>query len=144
MKVPPVRSVLGRRHSGDSNHCVRQVADRKLVHASGIVKDLNQVDGEVTTLVGAGKTRGFADGQRTSAFFNHLIRLALGIDGHLIVANTVNDRIRKVTIAEGRVTTVAGSAAVLYNSPEGVAVDSNNNILVARHEQPLHPDDCGC
>jgi len=44
------------------NHCVRQVADCNLVHASGVVKDLNRGDGVVTTLVSAGKTRGFVHG----------------------------------------------------------------------------------
>ena len=108
------------------NHCVRLVAPG---------------DGAVTTLVGVGGEKGFADRQRATARFNGPCGLALDVDGNLIVADVVNNCIRQVTTAEGRVTTVAGhaghrgfadgkGAATRFNSPHGVAVDSNNNILV--------------
>jgi len=108
------------------NHCVRLVAPG---------------DGAVTTLVGVGGEKGFADRQRATARFNEPCGLALDVDGNLIVADVVNNCIRQVTTAEGRVTTVAGhaghrgfadgkGAATRFNSPHGVAVHSNNNILV--------------
>ena len=109
------------------NHCVRQVAPG---------------DGAVTTLVGVGGEKGFASGQRADARFNEPGGMALDMDGHLIVADVANDCIRKVTTAQGRVTTMAGRAghkgfadgegvAARFNAPQGVAVDGNNNILVA-------------
>ena len=109
------------------NHCVRQVAPG---------------EGAVTTLAGVGEESGFADGQRTDARFHHPRGMALDVDDRLIVGDSANDCIRKVTTAEGRVTTVAGcagqtefadgeGAAARFDSPEGVVVDGNNNILVA-------------
>jgi len=109
------------------NHCVRQVAPG---------------DGEVTTPVGVGGEEGFADGQHAAARFQLPCGLALDMDDHLIVGDVANDCIRKVSTADGRVTTVAGRAgqegfadgegeAARFNSPQGVAVDGNNNILVA-------------
>jgi len=64
------------------------------------------------------------------------------MDNNLIVCDVRNYCIRKVVTAEGRVTTVAGrvgqkgfadglGAAARFNSPLAVAVDGNNNILVA-------------
>jgi len=109
------------------NHCVRQVAPG---------------DGAVTTLVGVGGDKDFADGQRAAARFNNPCGLALDVDGDLIVADAANHCIRKVTIAEGHVTTVAGcagqlgfadgeGAAARFDGPQGIAVDGNNNIMVA-------------
>jgi len=109
------------------NHCVRQIGPG---------------EGRVTTLVGAGKEKGFADGQRADARFNKPCGLALDVDGNLIVADINNSCIRKVTTVEGRVTTVAGCAgqhgfadgegvAARFQGPHGLVVDGNNNILVA-------------
>jgi hypothetical protein len=64
------------------------------------------------------------------------------VDDNLIVADVGNSCIRKVVIAEGRVTTVAGragqpgfadgdGAAARFHCPQGVAVDGNNKILIA-------------
>eukprot|EP00277_Geminigera_cryophila_P001983 CAMPEP_0179412510 /NCGR_PEP_ID=MMETSP0799-20121207/4513_1 /TAXON_ID=46947 /ORGANISM="Geminigera cryophila, Strain CCMP2564" /LENGTH=232 /DNA_ID=CAMNT_0021184739 /DNA_START=119 /DNA_END=813 /DNA_ORIENTATION=- len=77
------------------NHCLRQVEPG---------------DGAVTTLVGVGGEKGFADGQHAAASFRRPCGLALDVDDNLIVADVGNSCIRKVVIAEGRVTTVAGRA----------------------------------
>jgi len=111
------------------NHCLRQVSPG---------------DGAVSTLAGdAEADSGFADGQGENARFNCPMGLALDTDSHLIVADYFNNCIRKVTTAEGRVTTLAGSTeagqgfadgaavAACFAYPRGVAVDGNNNILVA-------------
>src|SRR5215207_2788123 len=52
-------------------------------------------EGNVTTL--AGGAEGFADGVGASAAFNTPSALALGPDGNLYVADTGNNRIRKIT-----------------------------------------------
>src|SRR5215216_1665629 len=98
----------------------------------------SSLDGTVTTL--AGGSEGFADGAGASASFNTPSALALGPDGNLYVADTGNNRIRKIT-PDGKVSTVAGegtagyvdgpAATAQFNGPVGLTVSSGGDIYVA-------------
>ncbi|MCI0488211.1 MAG: SMP-30/gluconolactonase/LRE family protein [Blastocatellia bacterium] len=95
-------------------------------------------EGKVETI--AGSTEGFADGRARSAAFNTPSGIAVDKRGNLIIADTSNNRIRKLTF-DGSVSTVAGSGATGYkdgpaadaqfDGPIGVALDAQGNIFVA-------------
>lgn len=95
-------------------------------------------DGAVTTF--AGGVEGFADGVGAAASFHTPSGLALDAEGNLYVADTGNNRIRKVT-PEGQVTTIAGDGTAGYldghatqarfDAPVGVAVGKDGAIYVA-------------
>jgi len=88
----------------------------------------------VTTLAGSGE-QGSGDGAATSATFDGPFGVAT--DGtNLYVADQNNNKIRKVVMATGAVTTLAGSGtagadegtgiAATFNRPAGVATDGTN------------------
>ncbi len=94
--------------------------------------------GTVTTLAGSGAS-GFANGTSTKAKFQYPYGVAVG-GGYVYVADTNNNRIRKVT-SLGDVTTLAGygtpsfadgkSTTAKFQYPHGVAVDGSGNVYVA-------------
>jgi serine/threonine protein kinase, bacterial len=107
----------------NSNETVRRVA----------------ADGTVLALAGSG-AMGFADGVGTAAIFQSPYGIALDSQEVAYVADANNQRIRKIS-PQGVVSTLAGSGtrgwadgaaiAASFDSPQGVAVDSQGNVYVA-------------
>jgi sugar lactone lactonase YvrE len=105
------------------NHAIRKIAK----------------DGTVTTLAGNG-TRGDADGIGRAAQFNGPVGLAVDDAGIVYVADTYNDRIRRIG-RDGKVTTIAGSgapglldgmaASASFDTPSALAVTTNGTLYVA-------------
>jgi sugar lactone lactonase YvrE len=95
-------------------------------------------DGSVTTL--AGSVEAYADGPGAQAAFNTPSALALDSKGNLFVADTGNNRIRKIS-PEGLVSTLAGDGTAGYvdgpasqaefDGPIGIATDALGNVYVA-------------
>jgi len=99
----------------------------------------------VSTVAGSG-VAGAAEGTGTSASFNAPFGVAT--DGvNLFVADRANHKIRKVVIATGQVSTLAGSgvagadegtgAAATFNSPWGVATDGTNLYVADRDNHKI-------
>jgi sugar lactone lactonase YvrE len=91
-------------------------------------------------VVMAGSDEGFKDGSPSEAQFNTPSAIAIDKDNNIVIADTSNNRIRKLT-ADGRVITVAGTgdagfadgaaSEAQFDGPIGVAVDKQGNIFVA-------------
>jgi uncharacterized protein (TIGR03437 family) len=115
-------------------------------------------NGTLTNFAGNG-TFGFSGdgGQATFASLGDPKCLALDSTGNLYIADTVNNRIRKVT-TDGLITTIAGTGRIGYNgdggpatsaqlyAPGGIAVDTAGNVYfsdtqnnVIRVLQPTYP-----
>jgi uncharacterized protein (TIGR03437 family) len=101
------------------------------------------VAGTITTVAGNGQAGYSGDGgPATAASLDGPMGLAVDAAGNLYIANTGNQRIRKVTPA-GTITTVAGNGQAGYsgddgpatvaslNYPFGVAVDAAGNLYIA-------------
>src|SRR5439155_418716 len=109
---------------------------REVVAATGIIQ----------TVAGNG-TNGYSGdgGPATSATINVPSDVYADSAGNLFVADSFNNRIRKVVAATGDIQTVAGNgiadfsgdgglaASAALHSPEGVFVDGAGNIFIADH-----------
>ncbi|GAB3402767.1 gluconolaconase [Massilia agilis] len=105
------------------NHAIRRIAP----------------DGGVSTIAGNG-TAGFADGKGDQARFNGPVGLAVDGAGNVFVADTYNDRIRRIA-PDGSVTTVAGAGHpgqadgpagdAAFDTPTAIAVARDGTLYVA-------------
>ena len=96
-------------------------------------------EGVVTTLAGNGLEQwGYADSMGNAAKFNRPYGITIDTSDNLYVADTYNNRIRKISPA-GEVTTLAGStqgyangtgSAAQFNQPYGIAIDKSGNLYV--------------
>jgi len=96
--------------------------------------------GAVTTFAGDG-TSGYLDGTGTAARFNQPRGLVADGAGNLFVADSSNHVIRRIVVATGAVTTLAGGVGLIgrvdatgtaarFNQPRGLAVDGSGNLYV--------------
>ena len=99
-------------------------------------------NGVITTVAGNGPAGFYGDnGPATSAWLNNPAGVVLDSAGNLYIADTNNQRIRKVS--NGMITTVAGNGTLgfsgdngpatnaMLNQPTGVALDSAGNLYIA-------------
>lgn len=95
--------------------------------------------GQVSTLAGDGMA-GYRDGKGAGARFNGPLAVAVAADGAVYVADSYNDRIRRIA-PDGTVTTVAGDgvpgmadgpgAQARFDTPGGLAITAGGELLVA-------------
>ena len=109
----------------------------------------------ITTIAGTGSA-GYAgdNGAATSAALNLPSALAVDASGNVYIADTNNQRIRRITGTT--ITTIAGTGeqnftgdggaatAATLDSPSGVAVDASGNVYIAdRHNQRIREISAG-
>ena len=115
--------------SDGKNHCIR-----KITLSNGVWT--------VSTLAGSGTATPVgtaSDGTGEAATFNSPRGLTMDTNGNLYVCDYGNHRIRKIVIATGVVTTIAGwsmgygegtGSMVRFNNPSGIVIDSYQNLYV--------------
>jgi streptogramin lyase len=107
------------------------------------IREVDATTHNITTLAGNGDLGFCGDGgPATRASLNSFYGVAVDDSGNFYIADTYNQRIRKVD-ALGTITTVAGNGSPGYsgdggtatsaslNNPYGVAVDGSGNIFIA-------------
>jgi len=109
------------------------------VYEDGIVNIRKISGGNTSTFVGSG-IGGFKDGNGTVAQFSGVGGMCMDAAGNIYVADTYNNRIRKITAA-GEVSTFAGSGtaantngkgtAASFNQPYGIVIDKSGNLYVS-------------
>ena len=130
---------------------------RKVAVVGGVAGAVSTYAGEVLGVAPAlsAPPGAFLDGLATIARFNSPSDIAFDAAGNLYVADTNNQRIRKIAVGvgglAGAVSTIAGNAVVpdpsgnyaggfadgnaltqaLFSWPQGVSVDVNGNVLVS-------------
>jgi sugar lactone lactonase YvrE len=107
------------------------------------VRKINSLTGIITTIAGNGLP-GFSgdSGLATSAKLNAPYGICLGNNNDLYIADHLNNRIRRVNLSTGIITTVAGTGTLGYYgdnmlavnaeiySPLGICTDNSNNIYI--------------
>jgi len=82
--------------------------------------------GKISLFAGSPNQDGYVNGTGTDARFQNPKGIACDRSGNVYVADTGNNRIRKIDM-NGRVTTIAGG----FNAPGDIAVAPNGDIIVA-------------
>jgi uncharacterized repeat protein (TIGR01451 family) len=112
-------------------------------NGSNVIRKVTAANGDIATVGGNGNGSWGDGGPATGALLSNVDHEALDAAGNLYIADSGNNRIRKVAAATGIITTVAGNGTAGYagdngpatsaelNGPAGVAVDSAGNIYIA-------------
>ena len=107
------------------------------------VRKVTVSTGIINTFAGSGRGNFWGDGgSATSAGIDKPQGMAFDSSGNMYIADTYNNRVRKVT-AGGTISTIAGTGfpgfsgdggaatSAMLNEPRSVAVDSHGNVFVA-------------
>ncbi len=109
---------------------------------TGFIRKIWALDGAITTVAGTGILGYSGDGgQATSAMLGKASGIAIDNRGNIYIAEEENNRIRRVAVSTGLITTIAGTGSSIDSGdggpainagvplPSGVAVDSAGNVF---------------
>lgn len=108
----------------------------------GAIKKLEWATGAITVLAGIERTYGCKDGTGAAALVSTPKGMAMDGSGNLYIADTECATIRKLVVATGEITTLAGHPGstgsadgtgfdAYFNKPFGLALDDAGNLYVA-------------
>ncbi|MDQ3701547.1 MAG: SMP-30/gluconolactonase/LRE family protein, partial [Chloroflexota bacterium] len=114
---------------------------------NAVIRRINPTTGVVSIFAGTGGQGGFGGdgGQATAALLNAPDGFAFGADGSMYIADTQNNRVRRVA-PNGTISTVAGAGGAgeagdggtavtaLLRGPRSVSVDAGGNLYIADTE----------
>ncbi len=108
------------------------------------IRKVDFTSGVITTIAGTGVLAYGGDGgQATAAKLGLPSGIALDSTGNVLIADFFNSRIRRIDVATGVITTIAGTGTAGYGGDNGqataaklkfpldVAVDNQDNVLIA-------------
>jgi sugar lactone lactonase YvrE len=108
------------------------------------VRRVEAATGVISTIAGTGQRRCSGDGgPATAAALNEPAALAVNARGHLFIADQSNNRVRKVDLSTGIITTVAGTGETGYtgdgmpaveaglSGPSGLALGPDGDLYIA-------------
>ncbi len=106
------------------------------------VRKVTIATGVISTIAGSTSSGFSGDGSAaTSAGLNYPDGIALDSSGNVYIGDSINNRVRKVTVATNVITTVAGCTSTGFTSdgvaatssglwyPSGLAIDSSGIIV---------------
>ena len=111
---------------------------------NNVVREVSGSTGIITTIAGTGSQGYSGDGgAATSAELNTPMGVAVDASGNVYIADAGNNRIRKIAVSSGMITTVVGTGAAGYSGdggaatgaelwdPLGITFDSAGNLYIA-------------
>ncbi len=114
-----------------------------------VIRKITVSTGIISTVAGTGSTSGGYNGdnlQATSATLNNPLSVVLDSSGNLYISDRGNNRIRKVTVSTGMITTVVGTGtasstgdgsaatSATINVPFYIRLDSSGNLYIAESD----------
>ena len=107
---------------------------------SGFIRKIWALDGVITTVAGTGILGYSGDGGPATSAMLGKAGIAIDNRGNIYIADADNNRIRRVEVSTGIITTIAGTGASIdsgdggpainagVSRPSGIAVDSAGNV----------------
>src|SRR6185312_2277000 len=95
---------------------------------NGMIRKVTASTGVITTIAGTGYVGSSGDnGPATSATLNYPNAVALDGSGNVYIADSANNKIRRITGSTGIITTAAGSGTAGYTGDNGLATSATLN-----------------